>query len=260
MSFLYKYTDKNDNIVKYIGIVYNRSLSKRIKEHEYDNWFDKGDWKIEYITLQSRTDAEFLEAHFISFYQTYLWYNVCKKSWGTSNLISNTNLHWKLYTKSQKAQGKLNAKKTNDYLQKTKYSIETDIKECIERYQCLVLLYDNINKFGGNDFIVSQNIPNNILYEAQGNQIKAINLVKETIYTKSDEYIISLSYGTDSIHLLSLIRETVDEICFKNRNIIPNLIPLEISNTEKSNFQYTTISDFIKKQKGETICQTLKRN
>ena len=41
MPYIYRYIDKKDMIVKYIGIVHNnnRTLEQRIKEHAKDKWY-----------------------------------------------------------------------------------------------------------------------------------------------------------------------------------------------------------------------------
>lgn len=101
MGYIYRYTDLADNIIKYVGIVWseNRSLKKRIKEHEKDDWCKVRRWKIEYITtnINNRTEAEFFESHYISLYQTDKYYNIKKSNWGTSNLIPFTENDWEEY-------------------------------------------------------------------------------------------------------------------------------------------------------------------
>lgn len=89
----------SDGIIKYIGIVWsdNRRLKDRIYEHKNDYWFKDKQWKIEYIDreISSRTDAEYLEAHFISLYQTNKWYNRSKAEWGISSFIDIDENEWK---------------------------------------------------------------------------------------------------------------------------------------------------------------------
>ena len=67
MAYVYRYIDLKDNIIKYVGIVYERTrtLDQRIKEHAIkDEWCKNSEWKIEYIEtdIDSRTDAEYMEA------------------------------------------------------------------------------------------------------------------------------------------------------------------------------------------------------
>ena len=102
MGYIYRYTDLEDNVIKYVGIVWskNRTLKQRIKEHElYDEWCCDKKWKIEYITedIKTRTDAEYLESHYISLYETDKYYNVKKKGWGISSFIQDKEAEWKEY-------------------------------------------------------------------------------------------------------------------------------------------------------------------
>lgn len=102
MGYVYRYTDLKDNQIKYVGIVYGntRTLTRRVYEHKlYDEWCKNGNYKIEYIKMpiHTRTDAEFLESHFISLYKTDRFYNIKKKGWGVSKLISEQEFKWELY-------------------------------------------------------------------------------------------------------------------------------------------------------------------
>ena len=98
MGYVYKYTDVEDNIVKYVGIVWseNRTLLQRVKEHQmYDEWCNGKEWEIEYLEIDNKTDCEGLEGHFISLYSTSRWYNKGKVNWGISNIYSMINWDWK---------------------------------------------------------------------------------------------------------------------------------------------------------------------
>lgn len=99
--FVYKYTDKSDGIVKYVGIVYgpSRSLSQRIEEHKKDDWYQGTEWEIRYLTedITSRTDAEYFEAHYISLYGTDKYFNKSKAGWGVSKYLPDREDEWVLY-------------------------------------------------------------------------------------------------------------------------------------------------------------------
>lgn len=104
MGYVYRYTDLDDNQIKYVGIVWsdNRTLEQRIKEHKYNDWWCRdGRWKIEYITknIETRTDAEYLESHYIALYETDKWYNVKKSGWGISSFVCSDDI-WMLYDES----------------------------------------------------------------------------------------------------------------------------------------------------------------
>lgn len=98
MGYVYKYTDVDDGIVKYVGIVWseNRTLLQRLKEHQlYDWWCNGKQWKVEYLYVNNKTDCEGLESHFIALYNTDKWYNKNKTNWGISNVYSMIEWEWK---------------------------------------------------------------------------------------------------------------------------------------------------------------------
>lgn len=102
LAWVYRYTDNTDGVIKYVGIVWseNRSLGQRIYEHQNnDSWCINGDFKIEYIeeNINSRTDAEFFESHYISLYRTDRYYNKAKSGWGVSSYLPNRENEWTEY-------------------------------------------------------------------------------------------------------------------------------------------------------------------
>ena len=86
MNYVYRYTDKEDGIIKYVGIVCRDSenaLMNRIKEHaNNDKWCVGKTWKIEYIIVPTKNDAHSLESHFIELYGTKRWFNRAKTKLG----------------------------------------------------------------------------------------------------------------------------------------------------------------------------------
>ncbi|MDT4370609.1 hypothetical protein RO865_17705 [Blautia faecis] len=101
MGCIYRYTDLSDDVIKYVGIIWseNRSLKQRIEEHyRQDEWCKNKEWKIEYIeeNIKTRTDAEYLESHYIALFHTDNWYNKNKAGWGISNLLPDRD-RWILY-------------------------------------------------------------------------------------------------------------------------------------------------------------------
>lgn len=99
MPYVYRYTDKKDIKVKYIGIIKKESnFPNRFKQHLVDSWYDKGLWRIDYVKVATITDAEALEGHFIWFYRTDKYYNTAKTSWGKCSFAPNPNeLDWIKY-------------------------------------------------------------------------------------------------------------------------------------------------------------------
>ena len=55
MEYVYRYTDTDTNIVKYIGRT--SSLKSRINQHQSENGFKNNNWKIHYIECQSRSQS-----------------------------------------------------------------------------------------------------------------------------------------------------------------------------------------------------------
>ena len=96
---LYRYIDKADNEIKYIGIVYSKSrnIRQRVLEHLADEWAKNKEWIIEVYEdeIKTRTDAEFLEAHCIALYKTYNFFNDSKCDWGISQFIQINEELWK---------------------------------------------------------------------------------------------------------------------------------------------------------------------
>lgn len=93
MNYVYRYIDKADNIIKYIGIVCRdteNALEKRIYEHSYnDSWCHGKTWRVEYITVPTKNDAHALEGHFIALYGTNRWYNKAKTTLGLLSFVKN---------------------------------------------------------------------------------------------------------------------------------------------------------------------------
>lgn len=91
-----------DETVKYVGNVYgkNRTLKQRIEEHsKRDSWCWNAPYRVDFIENDwSRTDLEYLESHFISFYNTWKYYNKAKTKWGVSKFIPNIEDKWEYYT------------------------------------------------------------------------------------------------------------------------------------------------------------------
>lgn len=100
MPYIYKYKDKNDDLIKYVGIIKSDSnFPKRFIQHKSDDWYKSGEWEIQYAKVPTRTDAEMLEAHLIEKYGTAEFYNKAKKGWGecTFNPDAELYLNWEKY-------------------------------------------------------------------------------------------------------------------------------------------------------------------
>lgn len=147
MGYIYRYIDLEDNIIKYVGIIWseNRTLKQRIKEHDLnDSWCSDKKWKIEYLTenINTRTDAEYLESHYISLYETDKYYNIKKKGWGISSFIPDKETEWKEY-KIVKSDNKTNNKKQISKLE----VFANEIKYYLYQISNAIHLLDNIESF-----------------------------------------------------------------------------------------------------------------
>lgn len=104
MACIYRYTDKEDGIIKYVGIIWGktRTLTQRVNEHKRDDWHKGKNWKIETLEIEnlSHTDAEYMEAHYIALYGTWKWYNKAKTGWGISRFIKDNPSDWKEFVPS----------------------------------------------------------------------------------------------------------------------------------------------------------------
>lgn len=138
MGYVYRFTDLEDNIYKYVGIVWSekRELSQRIYEHQmYDSWCIGRTWKIEYVEtppICSRTDAEYMEAHFISLFHTGVdenGFNVKKNGWGISSFIP-TEWNWREWDPEEYIAHKRKYPKLNNYrkVKINKYDNTADFK------------------------------------------------------------------------------------------------------------------------------------
>ena len=96
MGCVYRFTDLSDETKKYVGIVYaeGRTLYQRVYEHFRDDEWCKGDFRIEYINVNSRTDASAYESHYIALYKTYEYFNKDKSNWGLSEYLPNRDDEW----------------------------------------------------------------------------------------------------------------------------------------------------------------------
>lgn len=104
---VYRYIDLQDGIVKYVGIVKNSPLEKRIMQHSYvDEWCKSGLWRIEYFECETQSEVEAFEAHLIELYGTWKYYNKMKARWGINRFLPNVENWWKKFVESPYADEK----------------------------------------------------------------------------------------------------------------------------------------------------------
>lgn len=99
MPYIYKYVNKDTKETEYVGIVKkDDGLTKRLIQHKRDAWFYPLTYEIYYTYVETQTDAEALEAHFIALYESYKYHNKAKSGWG--QLSFAPTVKWKLYEDS----------------------------------------------------------------------------------------------------------------------------------------------------------------
>lgn len=93
---VYRYIDKDDGIVKYIGISKKGRLGQRLKDHRNDKIGDNIAWRIEYFDCNNQAEAEAFEAHLIAKYHTDKYFNVVKAGWGINRFLPDETEWWTL--------------------------------------------------------------------------------------------------------------------------------------------------------------------
>lgn len=193
MGCVYRYIDKRDGIIKYVGIVWGktRTLEQRHKEHIRNEWWCDDNFVLEYIdeNIESRTDAEYYEAHYIALYETYNWYNTSKSGWGISKYLPTKN-NWRVFGNT----GKNYIPKISDKHLQSKIAYQ-EYKENIANE----IIENIINRI---DIIIS-------LLKQEDNIEKAFKIANElfknkfdSIYdsiTKTNENIYNTTFNTDFI-------------------------------------------------------------
>lgn len=93
---VYRYTDVEDETIKYVGIVRKGMLSRRIHEHEIsDDWCKGRNWYVEYFECDTQSEVEAFEAHLISLYHTDRFFNIKKAGWGINKYLPDVEKWWK---------------------------------------------------------------------------------------------------------------------------------------------------------------------
>ena len=224
MACIYRYTDLADNIIKYIGIVWsvNRTLKQRLYEHsKNDEWCKNGKFKIEYIKIQSRTDAEFLEAHYISLYHTDKYYNDSKSEWGISSFVPYKESDWQEYDDNTYIE---------DYI--GDFVSEDQMAETITKQILLLKNDDEILSFG-RKLRAKKNrhtVKSDTEYKYWWNVLDLINnKLKQTLFGSEN---IPVEVDFDGSGNINISTEYIDRIVYKpysNKYIIPALWKEELN-------------------------------
>lgn len=92
---VYRYIDKTDNVIKYVGISHKDGFKGRIYSHQsQDTWKHEGAWKIEFFECENKSEAEAFESHLISLYGTDKYYNKMKAGWGLNQYLPDIEDRW----------------------------------------------------------------------------------------------------------------------------------------------------------------------
>ena len=212
MAYVYRYTDLKDNKIKYVGIVWskNRTLLQRLNEHlKLDDWCNNN-YKIEYLEVANRTEAESLESHFIALYKTYKFYNNAKADWGINSFIPDMEDNWKEFnTKNLNHKLKDGERILYDIWVSSTYSIYSSVyvyEHIVYQYKSGLWKYSDgrkktdlfdekkLDKVNGNNHIYTFD-RNKIQYylnifknNAELNEKKKINELHKSAETFSKEY------------------------------------------------------------------------
>ena len=177
MGCIYRYVDLEDNIIKYVGIVWsdNRTLKQRVTQHLLDTWYKNKSWKIEYIeeNICTRTDAEYFEAHYISLYRTDKWYNCSKANWGISHYLPNRENDWKIYSII-----KCNKSKSR-YSENTLLKYKDDVIRILQVLEDDVLIINCTKK--SMPKLMSINVTNSCINISENELLRMTNTVYEDI-------------------------------------------------------------------------------
>ena len=93
---VYRYTDVEEEIIKYVGIVKKGKLAGRLANHEHDDeWCKNKGWFIEFFECDTISEAEAFESHLISLYGTDKYYNIQKRGWGLNKYMPDVEKWWK---------------------------------------------------------------------------------------------------------------------------------------------------------------------
>lgn len=251
MAFVYRYIDKNDFIVKYIGMVNGddySNLIRRIKQHTRDKWYKESLFDIDYIILETKNDAETLEGHFIAKYKTYNYYNIMKSKWGFCSFINKNQFIWSRYIPKNNL-----------------------LKDCR-------LIETVVFDFNSSDFI--SNCENNLLWWKQ-KDIVAIetsdcfvvgldyitNLVYKQYYLQKNKIMfdkINNNYLTYQITMLNEkienLNETIKEqkqlISSLKKNTIQNQITISLNSfSNMSNLSYDELSNELSEEEKKYLLE-----
>ena len=107
MPYIYRYIDLEKQETIYVGKVtgfkdmWNDPLTRRHRQHERDEWYKANPDNIimQFIEINSNTDADILETWLINFYDSEQLYNKSKTKMGKSalNLYESIFGRWQTY-------------------------------------------------------------------------------------------------------------------------------------------------------------------
>lgn len=137
MPYIYKYIDRKDGLVKYVGIIKkDTNFPKRFLQHKNDPWASNGKWMdfdIQYAYFASGTDVEALEAHLIWKHGTFNYYNKGKADWGRCSFAPDENdIKWIQYSLLGSA-----PKDRLDKMSHTIMGLEQQIQDLWHQYEIL---------------------------------------------------------------------------------------------------------------------------
>lgn len=131
---VYRYIDMADGITKYVGIVKNGTLIKRIYAHRRDSWCQGKNWKVQYFECDNQSEVEAFESHLIALYETHKFYNKSKSNWGINKYLPSVEDWWKNAENGVYADYEtfLFAKKFREILKAKRYDLARELINYVE--------------------------------------------------------------------------------------------------------------------------------
>lgn len=146
MPYIYKYVNCKTQDVEYVGIINKDSnFPRRFDQHKRDAWYEPFKYDIYYAQVQSQTDAEALEGHFISFYGSDKYHNKAKTGWGECSFAPE--IEWKKFDDAKGPNTHID--EYRDYLWRKAKSIQLQMLESqkeLDRLTDQILLVNKEDK------------------------------------------------------------------------------------------------------------------
>ena len=190
MAFIYKYEDKNNNEVVYVGISRNwETLVKRFAQHRrLDDWARFDEYKIYYSETKTETDAQALEGHYIALYSPK--YNTAKSKWGCLSFAPPA-IPWTEYNPHKAENLQTIYKQERELYWARLWDMYSAIEELQRKWESLKALYYDLEKKEGK-------LRRKAVREFLGSGYSCTPEVKELLKAKDKDRLYEL-YGEEEV-------------------------------------------------------------